>query len=357
MNLNSRQYHSFSCIGYATFASSSVSECDTRPSFQRKVASVSTCFACEARPHIPLLIPGDCTCMCMNVPCRVSSDPGPLRRVEHIVYMAAFFNLEAKALEFYAQVEAEYEKLVTPAGPNSPVMAWVDHTPMNSFYTDADGNMLEGQVYRISFAPYKVALTSDCGANALDQSAIVEEPAFALGDDIYFAESSYPTLMAAQAAMKDVLKGVDILIDESFTFGNNLVRHSYLQGHCVSPVLHPPQLPSCCPCSLADSQLIMLLQSRYSASLTGSVCWFLPRADSHRCICCTPGSLMTSHQRPLITAQRGDRHTRTCMLISLLFGLISPAPLCIACSCLLLGFSVDLGVVFICTPVALHHAP
>eukprot|EP00892_Ulva_mutabilis_P012664 jgi/Ulvmu1/9770/UM056_0010.1 len=164
---------------------------------------------------------------------RISADPGPLRRVEHIVYMAAFFNLEAKAIKYFANVEAEYESLISEGGANAPVMAWVDYTANNSFFSNADGNMLVGAVYKISFAAYKVALTDDSGAQSLVQASLGTAPSFALGDDIYFAESEYPNLMACQTAVKEVLKGVDILIDESFVIGNN--RTSFLSGWGITP--------------------------------------------------------------------------------------------------------------------------
>lgn len=51
--------------------------------------------------------------------CRASADPSPLARAEHIVYLSAFFNAEAKAMEYFQQVSDSYLGKSQPAADAS----------------------------------------------------------------------------------------------------------------------------------------------------------------------------------------------------------------------------------------------
>lgn len=143
--------------------------------------------------------------------------------------MSAFFNLEAQALAYYRDLEAAYEALVVTAPPaDAPVMAWVDFVEDSAYDYDNEGEKLEGTVYKVSLAPYKVTYTTDAGAKSPVQSEIAVAPAFAGMTTVFFAQSKYPTLAAAQTAVKAMFKTVDIAIDETFSSEKNLVSFLWL---------------------------------------------------------------------------------------------------------------------------------
>ena len=62
----------------------------------------------------------------MNHACRAPADPSPIARVQHLVYMAAFFNKEAAAAAEISQVTRAYNGLVVANPPaDAPTVAFI----------------------------------------------------------------------------------------------------------------------------------------------------------------------------------------------------------------------------------------
>ena len=104
--------------------------------------------------------------------CSAATEREPLGRAEHIVYLSAFFNMEAKALESYQSIAASYVAVATGADPaeGAPTVAWIDaHANGSStVIVKEDGTPIgDGKALKISLAPYKVALTRDAGVPLL----------------------------------------------------------------------------------------------------------------------------------------------------------------------------------------------
>ena len=176
--------------------------------------------------------------------CRAAADPGPLARTQHLVYMSAFFNLEAEAAARVSTIQRAYNDLKTDAGNNAPVMLWVNYISDVGVYnvTDSDGKTVnKGTAYQVSLASYKVALTSDAGANVVPARTVnaaetagaqLKEDSANAGEDVTFVTALYDSESDVQSQVHSVLEGVDILIDESFyTSAINVVR--FLSRDCV----------------------------------------------------------------------------------------------------------------------------
>jgi hypothetical protein len=151
-------------------------------------------------------------------------DPGPLARGEHIVYLSAFFNVEARAIQWYNKVSEYYTEKAAGVGSEpaqtAPRVVWLTYHSDGTMsgYTTPDGKELgTGPVIVVSFARYKTILTRDAGGALPSQSAVVNATgAFASGDDVVFASSEYSSRQQQLTAVGQVLKDVDVLIDESF---------------------------------------------------------------------------------------------------------------------------------------------
>lgn len=134
--------------------------------------------------------------------------------------MSSFFNLEARGINFYRQVRSNYADLVTQPGQNAPVIAWLSYTGSNSVIRNEQGVMLDGTVYEFIHSPRRLRSSEDSGARIVNSTAIATAPAFLRSKHnntvVYFAESEFASLTDAQVAVKKVLRGVDIVIDETF---------------------------------------------------------------------------------------------------------------------------------------------
>ena len=161
---------------------------------------------------------------CVTLLCRASADPSPLARAEHIIYLSAFFNAEAKAFEYYQGVADAYEAKAAdvPEDEDAPTVAWISTytNGSTSFIMKEDGIAIgEGPAVKFSFARYKALLTRDAGGALLSQAGTLNATgAFGNGDDINFAASEFDSEEEMLEALQEVLEGVDVLIDETFMF-------------------------------------------------------------------------------------------------------------------------------------------
>jgi hypothetical protein len=172
--------------------------------------------------------------------CRASADPGPLGRAEHIVYLSAFFNAEKEALAYYKNVSDSYEVKSAPAADAAaPTVAWLTthEDATMSFLFSADGKPLgPGIAAVLSFARYKTLLTEDAGGAVGSKAATLKAPAaFASNDDVVFAQSEFGTKAKTVAALQEALKGVNVLIDETYLMdpAASVVREPALPPRCA----------------------------------------------------------------------------------------------------------------------------
>mmetsp|Transcript_1782 Transcript_1782/g.5178 ORF Transcript_1782/g.5178 Transcript_1782/m.5178 type:complete len:532 (+) Transcript_1782:252-1847(+) len=146
-----------------------------------------------------------------------SQDPGTLNRAEWIKFMGLFFNKEKEASDYFDSVTAQYNALKSKgaAMTDKPVVAWISH-----FVFDPD------EYYQISFSPYKAQYTEDAGGMMLDQAAVAMVEGVTVDQfsntTLDFAwngtQKGFDTQAAARRAFLGVLAGVDVLIDETYSF-------------------------------------------------------------------------------------------------------------------------------------------
>ena len=149
-----------------------------------------------------------------------SEDPGPLNRVEWVKFLGLFFNREKYASDVFTALSTEYNKKKESALQSSeavgknPVVAWISHFE----YDDQES-------YQINFAEYKRQYTVDAGGEMLNYDEIVAidgvRPSAFSPEILEFAwdgnpEGSFATQTEALESFVDVLKNVDVVIDETF---------------------------------------------------------------------------------------------------------------------------------------------
>jgi hypothetical protein len=170
---------------------------------------------------------------------RASSEPDPLGRAEHLVYLSAFFNKEAQAIEYFNGVKQRYNAAKVP-GAEKPVVAWMQYDEDISLYgyMDADGKPIAGAAAMFSFTRYKTLLTVDAGAGTIAESAVTAVPGVVpSGNDYVLPVSAFPDEGAWSEAVQGVLKTVDILIDETFQLDPNAVTLVRLCSQCLDALM------------------------------------------------------------------------------------------------------------------------
>jgi len=137
----------------------------------------------------------------------------PLRSVEHVKFLAAFFNKEQVAESFMAaKIQAYQNAGVTVA--NKPVVAWVSYSAASSW---------SAAQFSVSVAAYKLKMVTDAGGANVDMAAVKT----AMGDKMsvpnsgsFFsyvvAESGYSSKEEAAIALFAALN-VDAIVDETYT--------------------------------------------------------------------------------------------------------------------------------------------
>lgn len=151
-----------------------------------------------------------------------TSDPGVLNRVEWLLYVGAFFNREAEAVAQFRAIRDAYLAAAVEPTPASPTVAWVSYLASLFGVVDAQGNPVEGPGLVVSFAPYKVEISTAAGANYPNEAAYRNATLLQVTNpqpsDVYFVPGPSETLADAAEAVKPLLRNVDIVIDETFTF-------------------------------------------------------------------------------------------------------------------------------------------
>jgi hypothetical protein len=93
--------------------------------------------------------------------CRPSADPGPLSRAQHLVYMAAFFNLERAAAQNVSDIQTAYDDLVAAPAAKAPTVLWLSYLSDISFsqLSGPNGKALTGaplrRLRRASVSPWR----------------------------------------------------------------------------------------------------------------------------------------------------------------------------------------------------------
>jgi hypothetical protein len=67
---------------------------------------------------------------CVVCLCSAAADPAPLNRAEHLLYVAAFFNLEARAAALFRNISDAYNAAAaaaTPAAAAPPTVLWLSY--------------------------------------------------------------------------------------------------------------------------------------------------------------------------------------------------------------------------------------
>jgi hypothetical protein len=154
--------------------------------------------------------------------CSASADPSPIARVQHLIYMAAFFNKEADAAQLVKNITGEYKASVTTATPTAPVMLWVGNGSLFEIQDKAGTKNLTGWGYTVSYAPYKTQFTKDAGAQFVPvaeaqmlETSGAKSVSEAAGPAVIFAPELYPNEAAMYMQLHKLLQKVDILIDET----------------------------------------------------------------------------------------------------------------------------------------------
>jgi hypothetical protein len=124
-----------------------------------------------------------------------SSDPGLLQRAEWIKFLSLFFNAEAVANEVFADIATNFEDTKAEVAALNAVAQTVAFAQYNQAYPDWG---IE-ESFTFSDAAYKLELVEAAGG----------------------ANPDYATLgltFATSAEMKEALKGIDVLIDETYWY-------------------------------------------------------------------------------------------------------------------------------------------
>ncbi|GBG80877.1 hypothetical protein CBR_g31433 [Chara braunii] len=127
-----------------------------------------------------------------------TAEYSPLKRAEWIKYISLFFNLEQLATGVFKQIEENYNCLAkTPAPATRPVVAWA------SVWFD----MITGAPtkYHFSASTYLQEFVKDAGGSSLVDTA----------------KSFNASVASEVAAFHDMLKTVQILIDDTYNSGTS----------------------------------------------------------------------------------------------------------------------------------------
>jgi len=148
---------------------------------------------------------GGATNSAKDIPMAATADMGPLHRAEWIKFVSLFFNREVEANSIFQAIHADYNAIKARAmvhgnsmagGP--PVVAWIDYS---SWGTPS---------WSISGAQYKRGYVQDAGG----ATRVVPSPVAGCSAN---ADNTKYTCQSA-AALKEALKGVDMVIDESYEY-------------------------------------------------------------------------------------------------------------------------------------------
>ena len=156
-----------------------------------------------------------------------TADPGALNRAEWIKFMSLFFNAEANANSIFGAVSSNYKAISTAGKAVSsklakpPVVAWVQWWPASPYYGPFGRNV---PALSINFPAYKMQLTADAGASILGLSDVQSylDSGVAVQPKGWGTNSIY-MLMNATDSFREMLKNVDVVIDEArYIDGNGL---------------------------------------------------------------------------------------------------------------------------------------
>lgn len=194
--------------------------------------------------------------------CRASADPSPLARVQHLVYMGAFFNAEARATARVQEIANAYRMASAPA-PNGPMVVWASRSSFLFGYADSDGNPFPPDMapdhFTFSYARYKTQLTSDAGGQMLPAADVEEvetsgamalEGATSAGQEVKFIVALYDSEAAMLNLLQPLLKRVDVFIYDGTPPENGTVRAPYTTlaslWQLVSCAWAPPRQGAAC---------------------------------------------------------------------------------------------------------------
>merc|ERR1740130_2186075 len=149
-----------------------------------------------------------------------TSDPGALARVEWIKYLAAFFNLEPHANRVFAEIKAEFEQTTAltaaavAGGVAAPKVLWISTASTGQYASPAT----------ISTASYKMDFVKAAGGvtpAAADLNAhCTADTSTAHNSDADIASGYVTKYTCTDAGLKAVLAGIDVVIDETYQFGD-----------------------------------------------------------------------------------------------------------------------------------------
>mmetsp|Transcript_1586 Transcript_1586/g.2848 ORF Transcript_1586/g.2848 Transcript_1586/m.2848 type:complete len:494 (-) Transcript_1586:68-1549(-) len=143
-----------------------------------------------------------------------SQDPAPLHSAEHVKFMAAFFNKEEEAEQFFQSKVSAMEALKQESSAidsDKPLVAWIEKS-------------WDGKV-KLSTADYQKLLVEYAGGEMVDAAAVKS----ALGDKM---DASHQVNAANVSAFFDALKDVDAVID--LTYSSDVATYdfeAFLKGY------------------------------------------------------------------------------------------------------------------------------
>jgi hypothetical protein len=154
-------------------------------------------------------------------------DPGAVRRAEWIKFAAPFFNREVEANRLFDKVAGGYAATRDAAKEQAaekdaplPKVAWLSKSNVSKAW----GFDFDGPAYGVFFTPYKAQLLEDAGAQnvaASNASVIARYPGVASADpsgngNVVLRADGTANRRAADAALQELLKDADVVIDETF---------------------------------------------------------------------------------------------------------------------------------------------
>lgn len=133
-----------------------------------------------------------------------TADPSVLKRAEWVKFVSVFFNKEVEANRFYDGVKSFWNKRKISSNGDGPVVAWMN-------FQDFAGPELV-----LHFTPYKVEYIKAAGGRTLDKKAIDK----AAGWEATSSGYKSVDIDAAKKSLVELLKTVDIVIDETYAQDN-----------------------------------------------------------------------------------------------------------------------------------------
>jgi len=134
-------------------------------------------------------------------------DPAVLKRAEWIKFVSLFFNKEPEANRFFNAISATWERIKIRRNEDGPLVAWIS-------YQDYDG-----KEFFIHFAQYKMELIEAAGGQNLDVTQVSSMNGVTSTTNGYLIEFERRRNQAVEI-LHDILKDVDIVIDETYQSNN-----------------------------------------------------------------------------------------------------------------------------------------